>query len=88
MNGVQAIKDKLPDDVNPDFVFKYINARVPFHLTTGIDIVYIGQFPEMIEREINAFMKMALYNQRSEEEMDMIDDIIRQLAHTRLITMS
>ena len=84
MNGVQVfIKDKLPDNVDPDFVFKYINARVPFHLTTGIDIVYIGQFPEMIEREINAFYEDgAIYvTNDQEEEMDMIDDIIHELAH-------
>jgi hypothetical protein len=84
MNGVQVfIKDKLPEDINPDFVFKYINARIPFHLTTGIDIVYIGKFPEMIDREINAFYEDgAIYvTNEQDEEMDMIDDIIHELAH-------
>ena len=34
LNGVTVIiKDKLPEEVDPDFVFNYVNARVPFHLT-------------------------------------------------------
>lgn len=84
MNGVQVfIKDKLPDDIDPDFVFQYINARVPFHLTTGVDIVYIGQFPEMAKRDINAFYEDgAIYiTNQQDDEMDMIDDIIHELAH-------
>ena len=84
MNGVDVyIKDKLPTDVDPDFVFNYINARIPFHLTTGIDIIYIGQFPEMKEREINAFYEDgAIYvTNEQDNEMDMIDDVIHELAH-------
>ncbi len=84
MNGVNVfIKDKLPEDIDPDFVFKYINARVPFHLTAGVDIVYIGHFPEMDTRDINAFYEDgAIYvTNRQDEEMDMIDDIIHELAH-------
>ena len=84
MNGVQVfIKDKLPDDIDPDFVFQYINARVPFHLTTGVDIIYIGQFPEMAKRDINAFYEDgAIYiTNQQDDEMDMIDDIIHELAH-------
>ena len=65
------------------FVYKYINARIPFHLTTGIDIIYIGQFPEMREREINAYYEDgAIYvTNIQDDEMDMIDDIIHELAH-------
>jgi len=84
VNGVDVyIKDKLPDHVDPDFVFKYINARVPFHLTTGIDIIYIGQFPEMKKRDLSAYYEDgAIYvTNNQDEEMDMIDDIIHELAH-------
>lgn len=84
VNGVDVyIKDRLPDNINPDFVFKYIDARVPFHLTTGVDIIYIGQFPEMRERDLDAYYEDgAIYvTNDQEEEMDMIDDIIHELAH-------
>jgi len=84
VSGIDVfIKDRLPEEIDPDFVFKYINARIPFHLTTGIDIIYIGYFPEMKKRDINAYYEDgAIYvTNRQSDEMDMIDDIIHELAH-------
>lgn len=84
LSGVDVfIKDRLPDGIDPEFVFDYISARIPFHLTRGIDVIYIGLFPEMSEREINAYFEDgAIYvTNDQDEEMDMIDDIIHELAH-------
>ena len=84
LGGVDVyIKDKLPENIDPDFVFNYISARVPFYLTRNVDIIYIGQFPQMKKREINAFYEDgAIYvTNNQDEEMDMIDDIIHELAH-------
>jgi hypothetical protein len=84
MSGVDVyIKDRLPQDIDPDFVFNYISARIPFHLARNVDIIYIGQFPEMKEREINAYYEDgAIYvTNQQEEDIDMIDDIIHELAH-------
>jgi len=84
LSGVDVyIKDRLPEDIDPEFVFNYISARIPFHLTTGIDIIYVGQFPEMKERDLNAYYEDgAIYvTNRQEEDIDMIDDIIHELAH-------
>tara|TARA_Y100000593_G_scaffold93747_1_gene189867 strand:- start:4324 stop:4992 length:669 start_codon:yes stop_codon:yes gene_type:complete len=84
LSGVDVyIKDRLPDDIDPDFVFNYISARIPFHLTRNIDIVYIGQFPEMKERDISAYYEDgAIYvTNEQEEDIDIIDDIIHELAH-------
>jgi hypothetical protein len=84
LNGVDVyIKDRLPDDVDPDFVFNYIAARIPFHLARSVDIIYIGQFPTMQEREINAYYQDGAIYVTSEQDgdMDMIDDIIHEIAH-------
>ena len=84
LSGVDVfIKDRTPEGVDDEFVFDYISARIPFHLTSGIDVIYVGQFPEMTEREINAFYEDgAIYvTNDQDEEMDMIDDIIHELAH-------
>ena len=84
VSGIDVyIKDRLSDEIDPDFIFKYINARIPFHLTTGVDIIYIGIFPEMEEREINAYYEDgAIYvTNQQDDEVDMIDDIIHELAH-------
>ena len=84
VNGVDVfIKDRLTPEVDPEFVFSYISARVPFYLTRDVEIIYIGDFPEMHEREINAFYEDgAIYvTNEQDDEMDMIEDIIHELSH-------
>jgi hypothetical protein len=70
LSGVDVyIKDRTPDHIDDDFVFNYVSARIPFHLTTGIDIIYVGIFPEMIDREINAFYESgAIYVTNDQED--------------------
>ena len=85
LSGVSVyIKDRLPDDIDPEFVFNYISARVPFHLVRNIDVIYVGQFPEMKKRDLNAYYEDgAIYvTNQQEEDIDMIDDIIHELAHS------
>tara|TARA_B100000700_G_scaffold328548_1_gene446734 strand:- start:1466 stop:2131 length:666 start_codon:yes stop_codon:yes gene_type:complete len=85
LSGVDVyIKDRLPDNVDADFVFNYISARVPFHLARNVDIIYVGQFPRMKEKEINAYYEDgAIYvTNEQDEDMDMIDDIVHELAHS------
>ena len=84
LNGISVIiKDRLPDDFDPEVVFNYISARIPFYLTQNIEIIYVGQFPEMQERDINAFYENdAIYvTNDQEEEMDMIEDLIHEISH-------
>ena len=84
LSGVDVfIKDRTPDNIDDDFVFNYISARIPFRLARNVDIIYVGQFPEMAEREINAYYEDgAIYvTNDQEDEMDMVDDIIHELAH-------
>ena len=44
------IKDPLPENINADFVFKYISKFVPAHLMRGVDVIYVGQFESLIDR--------------------------------------
>ena len=84
LNDVSVvIKDRLPEEIDVEFVFKYINARIPFHLTKNIEVVYIGKFPEMVERDINAYFENdAIYvTNEQEDEMDMIEDIVHEISH-------
>ena len=78
------IKDPLPDHINVNFVFSTISKRVPSHLLSGIDIIYVGQFDVFKEKEVNAvYQDGAIYvtNEQS-NEMDMIDDLIHEVAHS------
>ena len=84
LNGINVIvKDHLPPEVDIDFSLNYISARVPFYLTQNIEMIYIGKFPEMEERDINAFYENdAIYvTNDQDDEMDMIEDIIHEISH-------
>jgi hypothetical protein len=82
-NVTVFIKDMLPKGVSPEFVFDYVSSRIPFVLTKDIDIIYVGQFPEMKERDINAYFDNdAIYvTNEQDDEMDMIEDIIHEISH-------
>jgi len=85
VSGIDVyIKDRLPEDIDPDFIFNYISSRIPFHLARNLDVIYVGQFPEMAEREINAYFEDgALYvSNEQDDEMDIIDDIVHEIAHS------
>lgn len=84
MSGVSIfIKDNLPEEIDPQFVFNYISSRIPIYLTTNIDMIYVGQFPEFEERQINAFFENdAIYvTNEQDDDMDMIEDIVHEISH-------
>jgi len=84
LNGIQIyIKDKLPEHIDMDVVVSYIVSRIPVHLMAGVDIIYVGQFEDLVRREINAYFENGAIFMTNEQdnEMDMIDDIIHEMAH-------
>ena len=70
------IKDKLPPDIDADFVFKYVATRIPDHLLHGVDIVYVGQFKHLIDKEVNAlYQDGAIYvTNEQDNDLDLIWD--------------
>ena len=79
-----SIKDALPKTIDIDFVLKYISQRIPYYLLTGVDIIYIGQFKQLEDREVNAlFEDGAIYlTNEQDDDKDMIDDIVHEIAHS------
>jgi uncharacterized protein YifN (PemK superfamily) len=77
------IKDKLPEEIDPDFIFKYIASILPEHLLSGIDIIYVGQFDHLKKRELRAIYEdgAIFVTNEQESDMDMIDDIVHEVAH-------
>ena len=78
------IKDQLPEHIDMDFVLKYIKMRIPYALLRGVDMIYIGQFKHLKEKETNAvYMDGAIYlTNEQDDDKDMIDDIIHEVAHS------
>jgi len=78
------IKDPFINSINiQDFINKF-EQHIPAHLTYGLDSIYIGDFKEFQERNINAFFEdgtIYVSNVQDNEE-DFLDDIIHELAHT------
>ena len=78
------IKDRLPEEVDIDFVIRYVAKRLPDHVLGNIDLIYIGQFQDLIDRDVNALWQNgAIYiTNQQDSEMDMIDDLIHEIAHS------
>ncbi len=78
------VKDPLPEEINVDFVLKYISARIPSHLLSGVDIIYVGKFQHLMDQNVNAIYEDgAIYiTNHQDDEMDMIDDIVHEIAHS------
>jgi len=78
------VKDQLPQEVDIDFVIQYVAKRLPDHVLTNIDIIYVGKFQDLIDRDVNALWQNgAIYITNDQDsEMDMIDDLIHEIAHS------
>ena len=77
------ILHQLPENVKIEDVLSFVSKRIPAHLKKGVDVIYIGQFPNMIDREVNAMYEDgAIYITNEQDDMeDMIDDLVHELAH-------
>lgn len=78
------IRDSLPSHVNLEEVFDIIYSRTPPHLFSEIDAIYVGNFDELEEREVQSVYKDgAIYVTNSQSNvMDMVEDIVHELAHS------
>ncbi|MDA7494532.1 hypothetical protein N8467_00540 [bacterium] len=78
------IKDRLPEGVDVDFVIRYVAKRLPNHVLNNIDVIYVGQFQDLIDRDVNALWQNgAIYiTNQQDDETDMIDDLIHEIAHS------
>ena len=78
------IKDPVTNDVDIDFVIRYVAKRLPNHVLSNIDIIYVGHFQDLVDRDVNALWQNgAIYiTNKQDSEMDMIDDLIHEIAHS------
>jgi hypothetical protein len=78
------IKDHIIGDINLENVLKKVKNSIPLHLFGGLDAIYIGQFKELQQKEVNAaFMDGALYiSNVQQDEETMLEDFIHEIAHS------
>jgi len=78
------VKDQLPQEIDIDFVIRYVAKKLPDHVLGNIDIIYVGVFQDLVDRDVNALWQNgAIYiTNNQDSEMDMIDDLIHEIAHS------
>ena len=77
------IKNDFINNIDIDAVFDIIRKSVPEKFYHNIDAFYVGEFEEMLEREVNALYKDGvIYLSNIQDDVDdMVDDIIHEIAH-------
>jgi len=78
------VRDNLPGHIDLEEVFQFIYSKVPQHLFSEIDAIYVGNFEELQDRQIQSMYKDgAIYVTNLQSNlMDMVEDIIHELAHS------
>jgi hypothetical protein len=73
----------LTNDVELTKVLQSVENTVPDELTSAVETIYIGYFPEIESREVaSLWSEGAIYvtNEQDSEE-DLLDDIVHEFAH-------
>jgi hypothetical protein len=78
------VKDPLPEDIHLADALRSIEERVPERMFHNVDIVYIGEFPELEERDVaSAYLDGAIYTTNTHHTSDdFIKNIIHEMAHS------
>ena len=78
------IQDGLPFDIDLNSLVRTIKHFIPDYFLKNIDNIFIGDYKEFNEKDINAFyLDRAIYvtNKQSSVE-DLLDDIVHEIAHS------
>jgi len=76
-------QEPLPESVNLNRIIMTLEDKIPYHLVEDLESVYIGDFPFLKERDLNALYEdgnIYISNEQDGEE-DLIDDVVHELAH-------
>jgi len=81
------IINSFPDHININNILEDLKELIPYEFLYGLEGIYIGEFPELIERDIQAMLKdgaiyLSSYKEHPEvTEEIIVKDIVRELAH-------
>ena len=77
------IKDKLhSEEVDIEDFINTVEEKLPFHLLQNIEMIYIGEFPALQDRNA-AYADAAIYiTNRELTTHDMLENVIHEIAHS------
>lgn len=79
-----TVKDPLPNSIKIKKVIDKVFKKVPSHLLSNLDVIYVGKFKELEDRSLQAMYKNSaifITNEQSSVD-DMLDDLIHEIAHS------
>jgi hypothetical protein len=85
IKGIEVfIADPVSDNINVKNVLNKCVKKIPHHLLINLDVIYIGQFKHLIDRQVQAVYKDSsiFMTNHQIDEQDMIDDIVHEVAHS------
>jgi hypothetical protein len=82
VNVVQ--QETLPDNININNILKKLEIAIPDHFVQNLDGIYIGIYPFLLDRELNAQYKDGVIYVLADQddELDVYSDIIHEIAHS------
>ena len=77
-------RDPVADEVDIDKALQIIASKIPKHFFTEVEGIYIGQFPELTKRNLNAlFQDGAIYVSNTIfDTEDFLKNVIHEVAHS------
>lgn len=77
-------KDPVSDEVNIDAALAIIASKIPKHFFSDVEGLYIGQFPELIKRNLNAlYSDNAIYVSNDVFDTDdFVKNVVHEIAHS------
>ena len=84
------VKDQVNENISVQNVLKAIEQRIPKKLFNNLDVIYVGQFEDLVEREVSAaYLNGAIYlDHNISSEEDFVENITHELAHCVEVTRS
>ena len=82
-NTVVVVKDKPTNGIKLPLVFKKLENIIPVDLVRELDAIYIGQFEELLKRQIESFFldgAIFITNDQADDQK-MIDTLLHEMAH-------
>lgn len=82
-NTVVIVKDKPMNGIRLPVVFKKLQGAIPLESVKDLDAIYIGQFEELLDREIESyFMDGSIFITNDFQDEDkMIQALVHEIAH-------
>lgn len=75
--------EPLPDHIDLRNLLSRLETAVPEHMVEDLDVIYIGHFDFLADRDLNAMYEAgAIYIlPEQDDEDDLYDDIVHEIAH-------